>query len=132
MTTLTEQQLEDTLINQLVLNDYERAIIPNVDALLANFRKQMNRLNKENLSSTELSDKELIFLVDRRDLDTQTMEEFNRFDKGSVDETNKTDVLVDQLADPTKKRTCPVFRFYGNTATSRKQKSRRPYDFHNR
>ena len=30
MTTLTEQQLEDKLINQLIQNDYERAMIPNV------------------------------------------------------------------------------------------------------
>ena len=58
MTTLTEQQLEDKLINQLIQNNYERAIIPDVGALQANFRKQMNRLNKDNLTGTELSDKE--------------------------------------------------------------------------
>ncbi|WP_172369628.1 hypothetical protein [Sporosarcina jiandibaonis] len=58
MTTLTEQQLEDQLIEQLVQNGYEPAIIPNVDSLQANFRKQMNRLNRENLAGTKLADKE--------------------------------------------------------------------------
>ena len=58
MTTLTEQQLEDKLINQLIQNNYERAIIPDVGALKANYLKQMNRLNKDNLTGTELSDKE--------------------------------------------------------------------------
>jgi len=39
--------------------------------------------------------KKVIFLVDRKDLDSQTMEEFNKFEQGSVDVTDNTSVLVD-------------------------------------
>lgn len=43
--------------------------------------------------------KKVIFLVDRKDLDTQTTEEFNKFEAGSVDATDKTTVLVKQMKD---------------------------------
>lgn len=43
--------------------------------------------------------KKVIFLVDRKDLDTQTTEEFNKFEAGSVDATDKTTVLVNQMRD---------------------------------
>lgn len=41
--------------------------------------------------------KKVVFLVDRKDLDSQTMEEFNKFEPGSVDVTDNTSVLVDQM-----------------------------------
>lgn len=43
--------------------------------------------------------KKVIFLVDRKDLDSQTTEEFNKFEAGSVDVTDRTDVLVRQMKD---------------------------------
>lgn len=43
--------------------------------------------------------KKVIFLVDRKDLDSQTTEEFNKFEKGSVDATDRTDILVKQMKD---------------------------------
>lgn len=43
--------------------------------------------------------KKVIFLVDRKDLDSQTEEEFNKFSKGAVDKTNNTQQLVRQLND---------------------------------
>ncbi|MBN7810846.1 type I restriction endonuclease subunit R [Algoriphagus sp. H41] len=39
----------------------------------------------------------VVFVVDRKDLDTQTVEEFNAFSKGSIDGTNDTKTLVRQL-----------------------------------
>lgn len=41
----------------------------------------------------------VIFLVDRKDLDLQTTQEFNKFEKGSVDNTSSTKVLRKQLRD---------------------------------
>jgi type I restriction enzyme, R subunit len=41
----------------------------------------------------------VIFCVDRKDLDYQTIKEFNGFSKGSVDSTNNTKKLVTQFAD---------------------------------
>ena len=37
--------------------------------------------------------------MDRKDLDSQTIAEFNKFEKGSVDRTDKTDLLVKQIED---------------------------------
>ena len=44
----------------------------------------------------------VVFVVDRKDLDYQTMTEFNAFKKDSVDVTNNTQSLVRQLTDTTK------------------------------
>lgn len=44
----------------------------------------------------------VVFVVDRKDLDYQTMQEFNSFKKDSVDVTNNTSSLVKQLKDDTK------------------------------
>ena len=41
--------------------------------------------------------RKVVFLVDRKDLDSQTMEEFNKFEQGSVDVTDNTRVLVEQM-----------------------------------
>ncbi len=44
----------------------------------------------------------VVFVVDRKDLDYQTMNEFNSFKKGSVDVTDNTSSLVKQFTDDTK------------------------------
>lgn len=44
----------------------------------------------------------VLFVVDRKDLDYQTMKEFNSFKKDSVDVTNNTRSLVKQLTDDSK------------------------------
>lgn len=47
--------------------------------------------------------KKVLFVVDRKDLDIQTTKEFNSFSDGSVDGTDNTNNLVQQLADPNRK-----------------------------
>ena len=44
----------------------------------------------------------VVFVVDRKDLDYQTIREFNSFSEGSVDATNNTKKLVEQFGDDTK------------------------------
>jgi len=44
----------------------------------------------------------VVFVVDRKDLDYQTIREFNSFSEGSIDATNNTTALVKQLSDDTK------------------------------
>lgn len=44
----------------------------------------------------------VVFCVDRKDLDYQTIKEFNAFQKDSVDSTNDTKKLVQQFTDETK------------------------------
>lgn len=46
--------------------------------------------------------KKVLFVVDRKDLDIQTTREFNSFSDGSVDGTDNTRNLVQQLKDPSR------------------------------
>ncbi len=43
----------------------------------------------------------IVFVVDRKDLDFQTIKEFNSFQEGSVDATNNTGKLVEQFSNDT-------------------------------
>ncbi|CAN5201934.1 type I restriction endonuclease subunit R [soil metagenome] len=44
----------------------------------------------------------VVFVVDRKDLDYQTIKEFNSFSKGSIDGTDNTRALVSQFSDDTR------------------------------
>lgn len=44
----------------------------------------------------------VVFVVDRKDLDYQTIKEFNSFSEGSIDATNNTSTLVKQFGNDTK------------------------------
>lgn len=59
--------------------------------------KTLTSFKVAQILSAEPSIKKVIFLVDRKDLDSQTMEEFNKFEQGSVDVTDNTSVLVKQM-----------------------------------
>ncbi len=65
--------------------------------------KTLTSFKLSQLLSDEPSIQKVIFLVDRKDLDSQTVSEFNKFQEGSVDNTDSTETLVKYLADPTKK-----------------------------
>lgn len=45
----------------------------------------------------------VIFVVDRKDLDYQTMKEYDKFEKGSANSNTSTSILARQLADPSAK-----------------------------
>ncbi|MEK7066418.1 MAG: HsdR family type I site-specific deoxyribonuclease [Patescibacteria group bacterium] len=47
--------------------------------------------------------KKVLFVVDRKDIDIQTTQEFNSFSEGSVDGTDNTQSLVNQLKDKNRK-----------------------------
>lgn len=61
--------------------------------------KTLTSFKTAQILATHPNIKKVIFLVDRKDLDTQTTEEFNKFEAGSVDVTDRTDVLVRQMKD---------------------------------
>ncbi|MCI5040328.1 MAG: type I restriction endonuclease subunit R [Donghicola eburneus] len=62
----------------------------------------------------------VVFVVDRADLDYQTTKEFNYFSPGSVDGTDNTTALVDQLADPDTKLVVTTIQKL-NTAITRER-----------
>lgn len=61
--------------------------------------KTMTSFKVSEILSKEPSIKKVVFLIDRNDLDNQTVEEFNKFENNSVDMTNNTSVLVKQMKD---------------------------------
>ena len=61
--------------------------------------KTLTSFKTAQILSSNPNIKKVIFLVDRRDLDSQTTEEFNKFEAGSVDVTDRTNVLVKQMRD---------------------------------
>lgn len=61
--------------------------------------KTLTSFKTAQILSSNPNIKKVVFLVDRRDLDSQTTEEFNKFEAGSVDVTDRTDVLVKQMRD---------------------------------
>ena len=58
MTYQSEAQLENKLINLLIDDGYERVYIKDEDALILNFREQLNIFNKRNLNNKPLSNSE--------------------------------------------------------------------------
>ena len=61
--------------------------------------KTLTSFKASQILANEPCVKKVFFLVDRKDLDSQTIAEFNKFEKGSVDRTEKTDLLVKQIED---------------------------------
>lgn len=61
--------------------------------------KTLTSFKCSQILSNEPKIKKVFFLVDRKDLDSQTIAEFNKFEADSVDTTDKTSTLVKQIKD---------------------------------
>ena len=59
----------------------------------------------------------VVFVVDRRDLDTQTIQEFNNFKEGSVDSTTNTKSLMNQFVDGSTKLMVTTIQKLNNAIT---------------
>ncbi len=68
----------------------------------------------------------VVFVVDRKDLDYQTMNEFNSFKKDSVDVTDNTKALVRQLTDDTRLIVTTIQKLNNAVAKKRHEKSMDP------
>lgn len=64
--------------------------------------KTLTSFKCSQILSKEEKIKKVFFLIDRKDLDSQTVAEFNKFEKDSVDITDKTTTLIKQIEDITK------------------------------
>ncbi|MGG7212865.1 type I restriction endonuclease subunit R [Clostridium nigeriense] len=61
--------------------------------------KTLTSFKSSQLLSNEEKIKKAFFLIDRKDLDSQTVEEFNKFEKDCVDTTNNISKLISQIED---------------------------------
>lgn len=59
--------------------------------------KTLTSFKASQILANEPSIKKVFFLVDRKDLDTQTTQEFNKFEDDCVDTTDKTSKLIEQI-----------------------------------
>ena len=82
------------LIRQAMLTDRNAFIWHTTGA-----GKTLTAFKTAQILSNNPNIKKVVFLVDRKDLDSQTWEEFNKFEEGSVDVTDNTNVLVKQMKD---------------------------------
>ncbi|MED1745748.1 type I restriction endonuclease subunit R [Brevibacillus borstelensis] len=64
--------------------------------------KTLTSFKASQILANEPHIKKVFFLVDRKDLDSQTLAEFNKFEPDSVDMTDDTSKLVSQMSDLTK------------------------------
>lgn len=67
----------------------------------------------QNIETVDL----VLFVVDRKDLDAQTIEEFNSFSPNSVDNTNSTQHLVSHFEDPHRKLIVTTIQKLNNAIT---------------
>ena len=63
--------------------------------------KTLTSFKAAQLVSRMPSVEKVLFVVDRKDLDFQTMQEYDRFEKGAVNSSKTTAILKKQLEDPT-------------------------------
>ncbi|MDC3424555.1 type I restriction endonuclease subunit R [Aquibacillus sp. 3ASR75-11] len=82
--------------------------------------KTLTSFKASQVLANEPDIKKVFFLVDRKDLDSQTMEEFNKFEPDSVDETDKTDMLVKQISDTTKPLILTTIQKMSNAVKNKK------------
>jgi len=80
--------------------------------------KTLTSFKVAQLLSNEESIKRVIFLIDRKDLDAQTVQEFNKFQQGSVDRTDDTSVLIEQLRNPLQRFIVTTIQKLNNAITS--------------
>ena len=62
----------------------------------------------------------VVFLIDRKDLDDQTVDEYNSFEKDCVDNSDSTHVLVKQLQDPDRKMIVTTIQKMANAVKSKR------------
>ena len=65
--------------------------------------KTLTSFKASQLLADEKDIKKVFFLIDRKDLDTQTVEEFNKFEKDCVDTTDNVRTLLKQIEDINKR-----------------------------
>ncbi|WP_297638014.1 type I restriction endonuclease subunit R [uncultured Clostridium sp.] len=65
--------------------------------------KTLTSFKGSQILANEKNIKKVFFLIDRKDLDSQTVKEFNKFEKDSVDLTKNTRTLIDNIQNADKR-----------------------------
>ena len=90
--------------------------------------KTLTSFKSSQILANEPGIDKVFFLVDRRDLDSQTEKEFNKFEPGSVDTTDNTYSLIKQIKDLTKPLIITTIQKMANAVKlERYKKTMEPY-----
>lgn len=79
--------------------------------------KTLTSFKASQILAKEKNIDQVIFLVDRKDLDKQTLDEFNKFDPGCVDMTNETSKLIEQIKDSSRTLIITTIQKMANAVT---------------
>ena len=85
--------------------------------------KTLTSFKLSQLLASDPSIEQVFFLVDRKDLDSQTIEEFNKFEADTVDFTDSTDTLIKLMSDPTKKIILSTIQKMSNACKNERYKN---------
>lgn len=85
--------------------------------------KTLTSFKASQILSKEKNIDQVIFLVDRKDLDKQTLDEFNKFDPGCVDMTNETAKLIEQIKDSSRSLIITTIQKMANAVTNQRYKT---------
>lgn len=85
--------------------------------------KTITSFKTSQILALEPSINQVFFLIDRKDLDKQTLDEFNKFDPGCVDMTNQTDKLIKQIKDSSKPLIITTIQKMANACSNTKYAS---------
>ncbi|OON99946.1 MAG: restriction endonuclease subunit R [Epulopiscium sp. Nele67-Bin004] len=139
---LTHQRLSNVISKYMIVNATNQTLlvmrpyqIYAVEAILNNAKnttengyiwhttgsgKTLTSFKASQILSKEPDIKKVFFLIDRKDLDSQTVAEFNRFEKDCVDPTDKTATLITNLQDSSKKLIVTTIQKLANAIKSSK------------
>ena len=95
----------ERILNRILVSESNRALLGTTAAggyvwHATGSGKTLTSFKTAQLASTMEGVDKVLFVVDRKDLDYQTMREYDRFEKGAANGSESTAVLARQLADP--------------------------------
>ncbi|MDO4442341.1 MAG: type I restriction endonuclease subunit R [Slackia sp.] len=98
----------ERVLNRILISENNRAMLGTLKAggyiwHTTGSGKTLTSFKTAKLASGMEGVDKVLFVVDRKDLDYQTMREYDRFEKGAVDGSESTAVLARHLADPDKR-----------------------------
>lgn len=95
----------ERILNRVLISENDRSMLGTLRAggyvwHTTGSGKTLTSFKTAQLASGMAGVDKVMFVVDRKDLDYQTMREYDRFERGAVDGSESTAVLAKQLADP--------------------------------
>ncbi|MDO4182727.1 MAG: type I restriction endonuclease subunit R [Coriobacteriia bacterium] len=95
----------ERILNRMLISENDKSMLGTLRAggyvwHTTGSGKTLTSFKTAQLASAMAGVDKVLFVVDRKDLDYQTMKEYDRFEKGAVDATETTTVLSRQLANP--------------------------------